>query len=225
MKQRVETYVKKCSSCQKNKHATHAKYEEIQYQESSTVSWNEIIMNFIIKLSESEKLVTEVTYDSILMIIDKLIKYSHLISFKESYSADQLEFIVLNRLIWYHDIPEKMTSDRDKLFISNYWKTFVSLLDTKLRLSTAYHPETDDQIERINQVLKQYLRHYVNNVQNNWIILLSMTQLTLSSKHFNTTKAFFFLVTPWQTSPTLDQKQLRLIFILKIWLIVNSFID
>ena len=77
-------------------------------------------MNFITKLSESEEPVTEVIYDSILMIIDKLTKYSHLIPFKESYSADQLGFIVLNRLIRYHDIPEGMTSDRNKLFTSNY---------------------------------------------------------------------------------------------------------
>ena len=121
-------------------------------------------MNFIIKLSKSEKFVTKEIYDSILMIIDKLIKYSHLISFKKLYSADQLEFIVLNRLIRYHDISKGMTSDRDKLFTSNYWKTFVSLLGTKLRLFIVYHFEIDGQIERINQALKQYLRHYVNNV-------------------------------------------------------------
>ena len=77
-------------------------------------------MNFIIKLSESEKLVTKETYDSILVIVDRLIKYSHLIPFKESYSANQLEFIVLDRLIRYHDISKEMTSDRDKLFTSNY---------------------------------------------------------------------------------------------------------
>ena len=68
-------------------------------------------MNFIIKLSESEELVTGVIYDSILVIVDRLIKYSHLISFKELYSADQLGFIVLNRLIRYHGISEGMTSD------------------------------------------------------------------------------------------------------------------
>ena len=67
-------------------------------------------MNFIIKLSKLEKLVTEIIYDSILMIIDRLIKYSHLISFKESYSIDQPGFIVLNRLIQYHDILKKVTS-------------------------------------------------------------------------------------------------------------------
>ena len=53
-------------------------------------------MNFIIKLLKLKKLITEEIYDSILMIIDKLIKYFHLISFKKSYLADQLKFIVLN---------------------------------------------------------------------------------------------------------------------------------
>ena len=77
-------------------------------------------MNFIIKLLKSGKLVTEVTYNNILIMIDKLIKYSHLIWFKESYSADQLEFIVLNRLIQYHDILKEVTSDRNKFFTSNY---------------------------------------------------------------------------------------------------------
>ena len=171
---------------------TYIKYEEIQYQESSTVFWNKIIMYFIIKLLKSEKFVIEEIYDNILMIIDKFIKYAHLISFKELYSADQLEFIVLNQLFRYYDILKEMTSDRDKLFISNYWKIFVSLIDIKLRLSIAYHSKIDDQTEKNNQALKQYLQHYVNNVQNNWIVLLFMRQLTLNSKHFDTIKMTSF---------------------------------
>ena len=107
-------------------------------------------MNFIIKLSELEKLVTREIYDNILIIVEKLIKYSHLISFKESYSADQFEFIELNRLIRYHDISKEMTSDRDKLFTLNYWKTFVLLINTKLRLSIVYHFKIDDQTKTIN---------------------------------------------------------------------------
>ena len=72
-------------------------------------------MNFIIKLSKSGKFVTEATYNNIVMIIDRLIKYLHLISFKESYLAAQLEFIVLNRLIQYHDILGRMTNNCDEL--------------------------------------------------------------------------------------------------------------
>ena len=77
-------------------------------------------MNFIIKLSKSADSVTEELYDNILMMVDRLIKYNHLISFNEKYSANQLKFIVLNKLIRYYDILKEITSDRDKLFTSNY---------------------------------------------------------------------------------------------------------
>ncbi len=59
-------------------------------------------------------------YDSILVMIDKLIKYSHIIVCKKKFIAKQLEYIILNRLIRYHDISRELTSDRDKLFTSNY---------------------------------------------------------------------------------------------------------
>jgi SAM-dependent MidA family methyltransferase len=59
-------------------------------------------------------------------------------------------------------------------------------------MSTAYHPVTNEQTERTNQSLKQYLRHYVNNIQNNWVSLLSMAQLTLNAKISDTTKVTSF---------------------------------
>jgi hypothetical protein len=77
-------------------------------------------MNFIIKLPKSTNLATGDKYDSILIIIDKLIKYSHIIACKEKFTAEQLRYIVLNRLIRYHDILKKLISDKDKLFTSNY---------------------------------------------------------------------------------------------------------
>jgi len=77
-------------------------------------------MNFITKLPKSTNLATEERYDSILIMIDKLIKYSHIIACKKKFTAEQLRYIVLNRLIRYHDILKGLTSDRDKLFTSNY---------------------------------------------------------------------------------------------------------
>ena len=77
-------------------------------------------MNFIIKLSESADSIIEKLYNNILMMIDRLTKYNHLISFNEKYSTNQLKFIILNKLIRYHDILKEITSDRDKLFTSNY---------------------------------------------------------------------------------------------------------
>jgi len=77
-------------------------------------------MNFIIKLLKLTNLATRNKYDSILVMIDKLIKYSHIIACKEKFIVEQLKYIVLNRLIRYHDILKGLTSNRDKLFTSNY---------------------------------------------------------------------------------------------------------
>ncbi len=187
-------YIRRCSNCQKNKHSIHRKYEEIQYQTSSKASWKKITMNFIMKLSLSMNSTTNENYDSILVMIDRLTKYSHIISFKKTYSAKQLKYIVLNKLIKYHELSKEIINNRNKLFTFNYWKTLISLLNVKLRLFTAYHSEIDDQTERTNQSFEQYLRHYVNKTQNNWVELLFMTQLTLNSKMSNTTKITSFFV-------------------------------
>jgi len=77
-------------------------------------------MNFIIKLSKSTNLATKDQYDLILIMVDKLIKYLHIIACKEKFIAKQLEYIILNRLIRYHDILKELTSNKDKLFMSNY---------------------------------------------------------------------------------------------------------
>lgn len=71
-------------------------------------------------LVEGYGTITKKLYDVILIMIDRLTKYSHIISFKETYSAKQLGYIVLNRLIKYHELLKALISDRDKLFIFNY---------------------------------------------------------------------------------------------------------
>ena len=75
-----------------------------------------------------------------MVIVDKLTKYTIIVLFKELYKADQLAFILLDRLIRDYSIPRSITSDRDKLFISNYWKTLVISIGIKLRILIAYYP-------------------------------------------------------------------------------------
>ena len=149
-------------------------------------------MNFIIKLLKLKDATIKEEYNMILIIVNWLTKYSHIIIFKEKYTTEQLKHIVMNRLIKYHEISKEIFSDRDKLFTSNYWKTLISLLKIKLRMSTIYHSETDSQIKRINQSLEQYLRHYINSTQNNWVSLLLMTQLVLNLKESDIIKTSLF---------------------------------
>ncbi len=124
-------------------------------------------MDFIVKLPRSEDPVTGNKYDSILVMIDRLTKYSHFVPCNETINAKQLGCLVLDRLVWYHGVPTTFITDRDKLFTSKYWKTLVLAIGIKHKLSTAFHLQTDGQTERSNQTLEGYLRHYVNYAQNN----------------------------------------------------------
>ena len=77
-------------------------------------------MNFIIKLFKFKNSTIDMNYDSILVIIDRLIKYSHIILFKKAFTTKQLNFIVLDQLVRYHEISKNITSNKDKLFTFNY---------------------------------------------------------------------------------------------------------
>ena len=74
-----------------------------------------------------------------MVIVDKLTKYVIMVSFKESFNAEQLGYILLDRLIRNYKISKGITSDRDKLFTSNYWRIFIGVIDTKLRLSIVFY--------------------------------------------------------------------------------------
>jgi len=89
-------------------------------------------------------LAIEDKYNSILVMINKLIKYLYIIACKKKFIAKQLEYIVLNRLIQYYNIFKELTSNKDKLFTSNYWKTLILMLETRLKISIAYYLITND---------------------------------------------------------------------------------
>ena len=77
-------------------------------------------MNFITKLSLSMNSITKKNYDTILIMIDRLTKYSHIVFFRKKYIAEQFEYIVLNKLIKYHELSKKIINDKNKLFTFHY---------------------------------------------------------------------------------------------------------
>ena len=78
-------------------------------------------------------------------------------------------------------MPKEITTDQDKLFASKFWKSLMNQLESKHKLSTAFHPQTDSQTERLNQTMEQYLRCYVNYKQDNWIRLLPLAIIAYNS--------------------------------------------
>jgi hypothetical protein len=195
MRDKVTKFIKNCVSCQQNKHSTHAQYGEAQAMEPPTAPWTNITMDFVTQLPPSKDPVTEYTYDSIFVVVDRFTKYAEMIPFRHNYTAQQLAHVFKDRIIRNHGIPESIISDRDKLFTSNHWTTLMAAMGTKKKLSTAYHPQTDGQTERVNQTMETYLRIYCNQQQNNWVSLLPMAQMAYNNKKSEATGISPFFAT------------------------------
>ncbi|RAQ98575.1 reverse transcriptase domain protein [Stemphylium lycopersici] len=126
--------------------------------------------------------------DTILVIVDRLTKATKFVPTEETITAEECAYEVTKALISEHGVPEEFITDRDKLFTSKYWDTFLAKLGVKKKLSTSFHPKTDSQTERTNQTLEQYLRMYANKLQDNWVELLPTAQLAYNSTKSATTR-------------------------------------
>jgi hypothetical protein len=94
----------------------------------------------------------------ILVVVDRLTKYAHFLPLAHPYTVQTVADLFSKHIIKLHGPPSSIVSDRDHVFTSHLWKQILSSYNTKLHYSTAYHPETDGQTERVNQCLEQYLR-------------------------------------------------------------------
>ncbi len=148
---------------------------------TSDHAWKSITLNFIIKLSKSKKRVTRTMYDFILIVMNRLIKYEYFLSYKKTTFAKDLTYTFLRMIVANHDLSDEIISNRNKLFTLKFWKSLVNQLEIHHKLSTAYYSQMNEQMKRMNQTLKQYLRCYINYKQNDWIQLLSIAQLTFNS--------------------------------------------
>src|SRR5437667_10526291 len=91
---------------------------------------------------------------------------------------------------WYRQfgLPRSIVSDRDKLFLSQFWKELHGLLGVKLQLSTSYHPETDGSTERANKTVTESLRQYVNQRQTDWAVHLTHVESVFNNAISASTK-------------------------------------
>ncbi|KAM5344467.1 hypothetical protein ACJ41O_001495 [Fusarium nematophilum] len=145
-------------------------------------------MDFITKLPLSEEPATGNFYDSILVIVDRLTKFSYFIPYRESTNAEEFAYLFYYNIARTHGLPSEIISDRGPPFMSKFWQGLTGYLGINHKLSTAYHKETDGQTERMNQVLEQYLRCYINYDQTNWVEKLPAAQLAYNTATNESTK-------------------------------------
>jgi transposase InsO family protein len=167
----VETYVNGCAVCQRTKGTKQLPSGKLKSLNVPSRPWSEISMDFV------EQLPLSGSFDSILVVVDRLTKWAIFIPTTTTLTSAQLAELLIDRLISQHGLPDAIVSDRGSKFTSKLWRYFMSRLGVNLRLSTAFHPQTDGQTERVNQVLEQYLRIFTSYNQDDWSTLLPQASL------------------------------------------------
>ena len=106
--------------------------------------------------------------NAIWVIVDRLTKSAHFLPMKVNFSLDRLASLYVKEIVRMHGVPVSIVSDRDPRFTSRFWHSLQKALGTKLSFSTAFHPQTDGQSERVIQVLEDLLRACILDLQGNW---------------------------------------------------------
>ncbi|GAU43227.1 hypothetical protein TSUD_241170 [Trifolium subterraneum] len=138
--------------------------------------WDSIAMDFVGGLPKTAK-----GNEVIWVVVDRLTKSAHFIAIKIGTLVPKLAEIYVEQIIRLHGIPSSIVSDRDPKFTSRFWESLQEALGTKLRLSSAYHPQTDDQSERTIQSLKDLLRACVLEQGESWDSCLPLIEFTYNN--------------------------------------------
>ena len=174
MNERVIDFVGSCPECQRNKASRHQPYGLSSPLELPYAPWQSIAMDFITDLPASEGC------DQLWVIIDRFTKMAHFLPLKEKTAADLVN--IFAREVWrFHGLPTDIVSDRDSRFTSEVWQELLKTLGVRPRMSTAFHPQTDGQTERLNQTIEAYLRNFVSHEQDDWVRLLPMAEFAYNN--------------------------------------------
>ena len=111
-------------------------------------------------------------FDMVYVVIDRLGKCAYSIPCHKTVTAKEMVRLFITNIYRTHGPSDTIISDRGPQFISEFWTEFCRILGIKLKLSTAFHPQTDGQTEVMNQYLDQRLRPFINYHQDNWSALL-----------------------------------------------------
>lgn len=190
MRKDIQNYVQTCESCQRNKSSNHAPAGPLQPLPVPDRRWASVSMDLITDLP-----VTPRGYDSVLVIMDRLSKMAHFVPCKKTLSSQELAVIFAREVIRLHGFPKSIISDRDVRFTSLFWRDLCKIFGTKLGMSTAFHPQTDGQTERMNRFLEEMLRHYVSPTMNDWDVQLVPLEFAVNkSKQDSTNMSPFEIV-------------------------------
>ena len=174
----VRSFVDSCPVCQVEKSDHTLSRGQLQSTEIPTEKWHDVSIDFVTDLPESGGGI-----NAIMVVVDKATRMTHLIHCSKSISASQTANLYMRYVAKLHGIPRCVYTDRGTQFVSRFWNELWKLMGTQLKYSTAYHPQTQGVVERMNSVIGQMLRCTIHELgePRNWKNLLPTIELAINS--------------------------------------------
>lgn len=161
-----------------------------------TRAWEHVAMDFISGLPKSQG------KDSVLVVINRYTKYSYFFALTYPYTASQIAQVFIDNVCKLHGLPTSIVSYRDPISISTFWRELFKGLKVQLKPSLAYHPQTDEQSERLNRCLETYLRYMIGHKPTDWSKWLAQAEFNSnfhSSLGMSPFKALYSYESPMPT--------------------------
>ncbi|KAE9013736.1 hypothetical protein PR001_g15328 [Phytophthora rubi] len=170
----VRKYVQTCETCQRVKPVPSASAPVMSLPVPADC-WRSVSMDFIFELPADAR-----GHTGILVFVCRLSKMVRLAAARKSVTAPQTAQLFVDNVFRHHGLPKAFVSDRDPRFVSHFWQHLFRLLGTRLDMSTADHPQTDGQTERVNRVLEDILQSVCAAEPTKWSTLLPQVEFALN---------------------------------------------
>ncbi|GJW75088.1 putative reverse transcriptase domain-containing protein [Tanacetum coccineum] len=177
----------------KSKYSIHPSSDKM-YQDMKKLYWwpnmKADIATYVSKKSDVAKLPkSSQSYDTIWVIVDRLTKSAIFVPMGETDPLEKLARMYLKEVVTRHEIPVSIICDRDSRFASNFWRSLQKALGTNWDMSTAYHPQTDEQSERTIQTLEDMLRACAIDFGKGWVNHLPLVEFSYNNSYHASIKA------------------------------------
>lgn len=187
-------YAAACPDCQRNKASTAKPRGLLQPLPLAKRPWGSVTLDLITQLP-----LTTSGHDAIIVFVDRLTKMVHFAPTTSDVDAEEAAWLYLQNVFRHHGLADELISDRGPQFAGKFWPEVHKLLRTTVKLSTAFHPQTDGQTERMNRLLEETLRHYVGPRQDDWDQCLPLIEFAINnSMNKSIGSSPFRLYTPYE---------------------------